>query len=113
MTSKVEMKRRRTESGTCRRGELTEDVELKELSRIVERIEGSLQRGDTPEGLSRQVEELDVGHKHLQGVTHDHIEDFQAAVEALKQEIEAKLNLTMRAPAGPELGKKKTRAEGL
>lgn len=67
-----------------------------------------------PEGLSRQVEELDVGHKHLQGVMSDHNEDFQAAVEALKLEIEeinSKLNLTMRAlgnsPAGPELGKKK------
>lgn len=97
--------------------ELTEDVEFQELSRRVERIEGSLQRGkwgDTPEGLSRQVEELDVGHKHLQGVMSDHNEDFQAAVEALKLEIEeinSKLNLTMRAlgnsPAGPELGKKK------
>ena len=83
--------------------EFAEEVEFRELSRRVEALECTEARDEASSpggGVHRRVEELDVGHRALQGVVHDHLEDFQAVIEALKQEVldlNAKLSLTMRA----------------
>ena len=83
--------------------EFAEEVEFRELSRRVEALERSEGRDEatSPGGdVHQRVEELGEGHRALQGVVHDHLEDFQAVIEALKQEVidlNSKLNLTMRA----------------